>query len=78
MKRLVPLAEAHVQLGLGYSTLRGLIASGVIPAVRIGKRKLYVREDVLDAFVRRAEISTAALRARQPARSAIRIPAENR
>jgi len=47
---LLAYPEAARRLGIGHRTLRGLVYSGRLPAVRVGARRLIAAAD-LDAFV---------------------------
>ncbi|MGO8686639.1 MAG: helix-turn-helix domain-containing protein [Candidatus Dormibacteria bacterium] len=49
-RTLLPYGEAARRLGIGDRTLRGLVYSGRLPAVRLGTRRLIAEAD-LDAFV---------------------------
>jgi excisionase family DNA binding protein len=51
---LLNLAEASPVIGLTVWQLRGVIASGELPVVRVGK-KIYVRRAALTRWVERAE-----------------------
>ena len=56
--RLISVAEAAVYFSVSHWTIRDLIASGELPAVRIGRRLLLKKEDVdqfIEARTERAE-----------------------
>lgn len=49
-RRLYPVEEAAVQLGIGRSTVYGLIANGDLAATKIGARRLITAES-LEAYI---------------------------
>ncbi|HEX9901205.1 MAG TPA: helix-turn-helix domain-containing protein [Candidatus Methylomirabilis sp.] len=51
---LLSIANASEELDVHPITIRRLISSGRIPALRIG-RKVLIRRDALEQFVKRAE-----------------------
>ena len=53
MKMLVGISAAADTLSIGKTKLRELLKQGSIRSVRIGRRRLVLREDV-DALVQRA------------------------
>lgn len=55
------MREAAVRLGLSLSTIRRLVATGELHAVRVGVRVL-VRSEDLDALLRRDRVTTGARR----------------
>lgn len=48
--RLLTVAEAAALLGIGKTTLYLLLASGGLPSVQIGRRRL-IREDAIAAYI---------------------------
>ncbi len=54
-RRLLSVPEAASYLGVSVWTIRGLGWNGEIPEVKIGRRKLFDRED-LDRFIERSKV----------------------
>jgi len=51
LEQLFEPDEAMAKLRVGHTNFWGLVASGALPVVRIGPRKVLVRESDLAAFI---------------------------
>lgn len=49
--RLISLNETATLLGLSYCTIRNYILRGQLPAVRLGPRRVFIKESALREFV---------------------------
>jgi excisionase family DNA binding protein len=56
---LCPIPEACAEIGIGRSKLYQLIQAGEIEAIRLGKRRLVVRESLI-AFIERLRAAAVA------------------
>lgn len=50
-RRLLPIAEAARQLGIGRTKLYGLLGTGEIASVRIGTKRRLIPSDELDRYI---------------------------
>lgn len=49
--RLISLNETAALLGLSYGTVRAWILSGRLPALKLGPRRVFIKESALREFV---------------------------
>jgi excisionase family DNA binding protein len=56
-RRLYPIDEAAVLLGIGKSNIEGLIRDGVVETVTIGRRRL-VPAEAIDDYVERLKAAS--------------------
>jgi excisionase family DNA binding protein len=56
LPRLMTLAESAAALTISTRTLRALLARGAIPFVRVGARRLALRESDLSAWIAAREV----------------------